>query len=150
MASNSDVAVNPTIALIKQVLQKSPALKDQIAWDAWAEEQTILGEKVALFREYADGQHRAKLSTEMKQMLRIDPADDSSPFAINHMDNLIQTVADRLNLTGIKGSDDASTKWITGTPIGFPFSIHAAGSLSGPADFSALPSCTYFCTLSGQ
>jgi hypothetical protein len=113
MASN-DAAVNPTIALIKQVLQKSPALRHQIAWDAWASEQTILGEKVALFREYADGEHRAKLTPEMKKMLRIDPDDESSPFAINHMDNLIQTVADRLNLTGIKGSSDAATAWITG------------------------------------
>lgn len=107
-----NTAINPTIALIKQILQKSPALRDQIAWDAWASEQTILGEKVALFRAYADGEHRARLSSEMKKLLRIDPADESSPFAINHMDNLIQTVADRLELSGIVGSSEAATAWI--------------------------------------
>lgn len=101
-----------SLELVKQILQASPSMSDVISWEGWEKEQAERADKVRLCREYADGEHRAKLTDEMKAMLRIDGSDTSSPFNVNHMDNIIQTLIDRLDLTGIEGDNEAATKWI--------------------------------------
>lgn len=85
-----------------------------VPWQTWIDEQNKKAGQVALYRKYAEGDHRSGLSEEMRNMLRIKEAEVGSPFNINHLDNIIQTEADRLEVTEIVGDDegDEGTTWL--------------------------------------
>lgn len=112
------------LQLIKPVLQASTTTPGQMSWDGWIAEQEARAEKVELYRDYADGEHRASLTPEMRAMLRIQTevtrrnadgtVEAGSPFNLNHMDNVITTMADRLTLTGIDGDNKQVSEWIQG------------------------------------
>lgn len=76
----------------------------------WVDDVTTWGALVRLYREYDEGTHRAKLTTEMKEMLRISDA-RTDQFTINYCKMVVQTMADRLNVTAIDGDNDAAKKW---------------------------------------
>lgn len=78
--------------------------------DAWISDQQIRGEKVQLFRDYADGSHRASMTAEMKALLRVGNGD--STFALNRLDNVVQTFNDRLEVQRILDTGDTANKWI--------------------------------------
>lgn len=94
--------------------------------DAWIADQEARAEKVALFRDYADGDHRAALTTEMRAMLRVgytpadardfgrpfDNAHTAAPFNDNRLDNVIQTVVDRMEVQRIEDTSGAANEWI--------------------------------------
>lgn len=101
-----------TIDLLKQILQSTSDTPGRMSWDAWAGEQSARAQKVQRFRDYADGNHDAKMTDVMRKMLRLDPRQENSPFNINHMDNIIQTMVDRLKLTDMAAETDAGTKWM--------------------------------------
>jgi hypothetical protein len=61
--------------------------------------------------QYAAGEHRASLTQE-KQLLHITEAEVGSPFNINHLDNIIQTVADRLEVSKISSDSTENTNWL--------------------------------------
>lgn len=102
------------IQSLKQLLQKSPDVVGRMTWDAWQTETGERAEQVELARQYADGEHRAKLTAEMKELLRLDGSsalEDVSPFNLNHMDNIIQTLIDRLEVTAIETDTPAGDVW---------------------------------------
>jgi hypothetical protein len=76
--------------------------------EAWAADQQRLGEKIALFRRYADGDHRANLTLGMRRLLRISDTGSLNEFNCNYMDVIIQTMADRLELTAIEADNQAA------------------------------------------
>lgn len=107
------------LELIKTSLQTAEgrALRMQMSLDAWAADQEMRGRKVALFREYADGDHRANLSAQMQRMLRISISDSMNRFNANYCDKIIQTEINRLRVSGFEAksdgdSDDLLAEWI--------------------------------------
>jgi hypothetical protein len=94
--------------------------------DAWIADQELRAEKVRLFRDYVDGDHHASLTPEMRALLRIGytPGDardlnshfystnTDAPFNLNRVDNVIQTVVDRLEVTRIEDTSGAANSWI--------------------------------------
>lgn len=101
-----------SLSAIRTILQGSPALADQIAWDGWRVEQATMAEKVTRSREYADGQHAMKLTDEMRQMLRLDAGHEGAPFAVNHCGNIVATPVDRLEVTSIDSANPDGSVWI--------------------------------------
>lgn len=79
---------------------------------AWENDQDNRGDLVDLFRRYAEGNHRASLTTEMKNLLRIDDATTLNRLNNNYMDVVIQTMVDRLNVSSIQADNEAATAWI--------------------------------------
>lgn len=77
---------------------------------AWASDKTTRGDKVRLYREYYDGEHRADLTTEMRKMLRIND-NRSDIFNANYCEQVVNTMADRLSVTAISGDNDAASQW---------------------------------------
>lgn len=94
-----------TLKLIQNVLPRD------LARDAWVTDNEIRGKKVARFRRYADGEHDANMTIEMKNLLRISVNRDTSEFTSNQCDNIIQTMTDRLHVEGIEGQTAEATKW---------------------------------------
>jgi hypothetical protein len=100
------------LELIKTALITAEAqtLNWRMSLDAWATEQKMLGEKVAVYRRYADGDHDAKLSANMRAMLRIGTS-DFDRFNDNYMDIIIQTMVDRLRVSGFELGSDGANNW---------------------------------------
>jgi SPP1 Gp6-like portal protein len=120
-----------SISLIKSALSNGP-LANQMSIDAWCSDQELRGENVALYRAYADGDHRADLTQEMADMLRVGGGTTvrvgdttllsasmrqnrkttvGSPFNLNRMDNTIQTLVDRLELKRMEDTGGAANDW---------------------------------------
>jgi hypothetical protein len=119
--------------LIVTALNNNKLLKSQMSVEAWVSDQDARGEKVTLFREYADGEHRANMTQEMRDLLRIGGASANvlssgglaeprgrnrfadvqggySAFTDNRMDNIIQTMVDRLEVKRIEDTETAKQK----------------------------------------
>lgn len=78
--------------------------------DSWVEEMNVWGERVALYQQYVEGEHRAKMTPEMKKMLNYtDPATEY--FRANYCGKVASTMADRMIVSAIEGSDEPATKW---------------------------------------
>lgn len=78
--------------------------------DTWASDVQTWGERVALYRQYAAGDHRAKLTAEMRAMLRVDD-NRLDRFNANYCGLITQAMSDRLTVTAIEGSDSSATEW---------------------------------------
>jgi len=76
----------------------------------WVDEINTWGLQVALFRQYAEGEHRAKLTTEMRDMLRISGSVLDS-FNLNYCDLVIAKMGDRLTVAGIEADTPTATAW---------------------------------------
>ena len=90
-----------------------PIVAPYVAWATWLKQETDRANRVALAREYADGEHRSSLTEEMRNLLRIKKAELGAPFNLNHMDNIIQTVVDRLAVTAIESDNPDTTTWLS-------------------------------------
>jgi len=78
--------------------------------ETWEDEINTWGQQVALFRQYAEGDHRAKLTPEMRDMLRVSGG-VLDQFNINYADLVIAKMGDRLTVAGIDADNDAGSKW---------------------------------------
>lgn len=78
--------------------------------DTWSTDMTTRGEHVALFREYEDGEHRASLTPEMQEMLRISGG-VLDQFNANYCELVVGAMADRLIVTGIDGNGESENAW---------------------------------------
>lgn len=82
---------------------------------AWVSDQQVRGDRVARYRRYVEGRHDAKLSREMRQLLRVS-ADADEGLNLNYMPIVVQVKADRCVLQTIEAETlDESTeagKWI--------------------------------------
>lgn len=76
----------------------------------WADEVRHQGTLVRLFRDYYEGNHRAKLTKEMKEMLRVT-GDQLDQFNINYSERVVQAMADRLAVTSIEGGTKEASLW---------------------------------------
>jgi hypothetical protein len=103
-----------SLELLKTALQtaEAQALITRMTLDAWAADTRMRAEKVAMFRRYADGDHDATLTTEMREMLRISSTGSMERFNLNHCDRIIQSENNRLKVTGFDTGNDAANAWI--------------------------------------
>lgn len=88
------------------------ALGTRMATDAWASDTRLRGEKVALYREYVDGNHRANMTPQMRRMLRIPHTSVSNDFSDNYCGNVVETMSNRLILDRIEGQSDTASQWV--------------------------------------
>jgi hypothetical protein len=102
-----------SLELIKTslVTAEAQALNWRMSLDAWATDQSEQAAKVVVFRNYAGGDHDAKLTRNMKEMLRIGNS-DFDRFNDNYMDIVIQTLVDRLRVTGFETQSETANQWI--------------------------------------
>lgn len=97
-----------------QLLQLiKPIVYPYVSWSTWYNQELVRANRIILTREYAEGEHRSSLTEEMRNMLRIKTAELGAPFNINHMDNIIQTVVDRLEVTGMESDSADANAWFT-------------------------------------
>jgi len=76
----------------------------------WGAEQAAAGELVALYRQYYAGEHRLKLTAEMKKMMQIGDA-RLDRYNDNYCEMVVDALADRLVLDTVKpmgATDDAA------------------------------------------
>lgn len=76
----------------------------------WADEMTTWGERVALYRDYYDGEHRAKMTPAMREMLRITD-EKTENFNDNYCEMVINTMADRLEVSSVEGDSPKASTW---------------------------------------
>jgi len=95
-----------TLDILKPLMQRGTDIPARMSFDSWKAHEEIRAAKVALYRQYADGEHDVTLSDEMKDALRVKEGD---VFSLNHCENIIETLADRLKVSGLRVSvsDDA-------------------------------------------
>lgn len=80
--------------------------------ETWEDEINTWGQAVALFRQYAEGDHRAKLTPDMQKMLRISGGVLDS-FNINYCDLVIAKMGDRLTVASVEADNKAGSDWST-------------------------------------
>lgn len=69
----------------------------------WVDDMKLRGDEVKLFREYYDGDHRLKLTSEMKNMLQITDA-RLDRYNANYCEMVVNSMADRLTVDSVKAS----------------------------------------------
>lgn len=98
-----------TLTMITSALAKGA---NRMSLDAWAADEEMRAQKVALFRDYAEGDHRANLTTEMRKALRINSTGSLNEFNDNYCQVILDTMNDRLHMTGIDADNDAARGWV--------------------------------------
>jgi SPP1 Gp6-like portal protein len=98
-----------TLSLIRSALRAQRPLS-QMSLDGWLADQQARGDKVRLFRDYAEGDHRANLTPEMRRLLRVSGG-SLNEFNVNYMDAVIQAMADRLHVESIYADSEAGSAW---------------------------------------
>jgi hypothetical protein len=80
----------------------------------WIESQwNIRGAQAALFRRYTQGDHDAKLTDQMKNMLRVKENDAQiDDFVVNYCNIVIEKFAARLHVNKFDTGDDAANQWV--------------------------------------
>lgn len=101
-----------TTTLIKSALSTNMALLGTMSLDAWAADVEMRGEKVSLFREYVAGDHRANLTDEMRRSLRLNNKGSLNEFNVNHCAAIVETMANRLEVSRINADNDAAQAWV--------------------------------------
>lgn len=106
--NNSKLIVN---ALLKTAPHLVGGTQSQ---DDFAEVLKQFGARVALYREYEEGEHRASMTDKMRQMLRLT-ADETgiNDFNSNYCPIIIDKFAGRLEVTNLRLADETSSKeWL--------------------------------------
>lgn len=86
-------------------------LKDRgLIGSAWVNTQTAQGQLVKLFREYYEGQHRLKLTSEMRKMMQITD-DRLDRYNDNYCEMVVDKLGDRLVLDTVENPEDAAQEW---------------------------------------
>lgn len=98
-----------SLSLIEQSIQI--ANRSALSVQAWRQAEEIRAEKVARFRRYADGDHDNHLTVEQKRLLNIrGTTEDSTDFNDNLCSIILDTMLDRIQLTGVRASDPVAEK----------------------------------------
>lgn len=77
----------------------------------WASATDTQAKLVALYRDYARGKHRLKLTAEMRKMMQIS-SDLTDRYNANYCDLVVQTMADRLTVDTISGDTQEASAWL--------------------------------------
>jgi len=102
--------ISDALRLTQPVLSLSMDVDD--AFKGWIKSS---GAKVALYRDYERGSHRAVITTQMRKMLRLT-ADDSGlvDFNDNYMQIVVDKMAGRLHVNEVTLSDtDQDKAWLS-------------------------------------
>lgn len=106
----SGTNLQPNGAWLQQVRPALPMMANSMSADSWIEEQQKLGDRTALFRRYAAGDHRANLTAEMRRSLRI--ADTTlSEMNDNYCGTVIETMLDRIILRTVEADRPEAMAW---------------------------------------
>ncbi len=107
MASN-------VVNAITDALQKAiPEIENLFSLSDFESAVNQRAARVFKFRDYADGEHDAKLTAQMKKMLRVTVGEANlNEFNLNQCDNVIQTLVDRLLVLSIASKEEDTSKWI--------------------------------------
>lgn len=100
-----------SLEFVKAALDASGALSAGGSLDAWGATQAERGEKIAMMRDYATGDHPQNLSESMRRMLRVPSSAAGSEFCLNYMDIVIQTLADRLRVADVDANAPEAATW---------------------------------------
>ena len=92
---------------------------------AWQSEMQLRGELVALFREYYDGNHRLKLTNEMRKMMQITD-ERLDRYNSNYCEMVVSQMADRLTVDMIEAETPSPGSASLTTPDGRPAPPNAA------------------------
>jgi hypothetical protein len=76
----------------------------------WSTEVSEWGERVELFRQYEEGQHRSKMTREMREMLRVSGT-VTDQFNDNYCEMIVDSMSDRLVVSAIDADNDEATQW---------------------------------------
>jgi SPP1 Gp6-like portal protein len=90
----------------------------------WQSEMTLRGELVALFRQYYEGQHRLKLTSEMRKMMQITD-ERLDRYNANYCGMVVSQMADRLTVDTIEAIEPSPSNATlnpsaTGISVGHP------------------------------
>src|SRR3990172_228564 len=117
--SNSNASGSDNSGLVAQaLLLTDPDLAGSLTGaNNYKSELLEQGARVALFRAYEKGDHRAVVTTQMKNMLRL-PEDNSgiSDFNDNYCKIVVDKMASRLHISEINipdGEEEAVKTWLT-------------------------------------
>jgi hypothetical protein len=91
------------LSLIKSILG------DEVT-ENWLTEMSEAARQVKLFNDYVRGKHQARMTDEMRKMLRV-PSSTNQHFNANYCDLVIQMMNDRLRVNSIEGDSPTSTGW---------------------------------------
>lgn len=95
ITQNDNRPVTPSLMWLRSLLPLSTY---------WVSEQDKRGRRVARYRRYYDGDHDAKLTKEMRALLRIVDPDDG--FTVNMMPTVVDTMMDRCIAIGFDATED--------------------------------------------
>lgn len=111
--------------------------------DGWVALEQTRGETIAKYREYADGEHDAKLTPQMRRTLRLSTVTDTvkgvssfDEMTTNYIPAVIQAPADRLSMEAITAENEAASEWIKQILLdnrvdGFQMDVHEAALRDG-------------------
>lgn len=76
----------------------------------WVQVQQARGTLVKLFREYYDGEHRLKLTSEMRKMMQIGD-DRLDRYNDNYCEMVVDKLGDRLVLDTVENPSETAQEW---------------------------------------
>lgn len=104
---------------VASALGATQVLDNDMSVESWKTDTEERAAKVALFRNYVDGDHRANLTDEMRKQLRIENKTGDTQHSpsltelnANHCDVIVETMADRLEVTAIDADNKPAQDWI--------------------------------------
>lgn len=90
--------------------QLAAIISPQLITTSWVEAETERAKKVAMYRRYQAGDHDAKLTPEMRRMLRLT---DGTELNANYCDMVISTMSSRLAVDAVNGDTPEATQWFS-------------------------------------
>lgn len=104
-STNSAVLSNTNLTMFSAILP--------VEFKAQLGRQEARARRVAAYRRYADGDHPANMTREMRELLRVTRNRDvSNEFNDNYMDIIVSSMADRIELRTVEADTDAGTQWL--------------------------------------
>lgn len=88
----------------------------------WTADVTTWGERVLLYRQYAEGNHRSNLTDNMRSMLQVKGSADTE-YNINYCNTIIQTMIDRLVVAQIDTDSKPATAWVSNVLLWNSFDV---------------------------
>lgn len=95
--------------MLQSLLEQALTSK-YISYSARIADQELRGRKVAMFRDYYDGDHAANLTAQMRKLLRATR--EGAEFTDNHCRRIVNARSDRAIVKRIDSDDDALTEWV--------------------------------------
>lgn len=102
----TDTTGTPLMAQLEHLYEIIPKT---MAGDNWARAASEQAQAVALYRRYYAGDYDANMTPEIRQALRVSVGRE---LGADQCEHVVNSMADRLTLTGIQSSSNAATAWL--------------------------------------